>query len=159
MTHDEIPDIAERLALTLTEGGMQRMAARVLAVLLFTNAPSVTMGEVAEQLDVSVAAVSGAIKTLATVGLVERVPAPGSRREHFRLPDNAWAVLFSTQNRLVHTMEQAAASGLAETVPGTPAHRRLASMRDFYAFLLRELPDLTERWQREQAATSDTRSR
>lgn len=145
---------AEQLALTLTEGGLQRMAARVLAALLFTEASTVTMGQLAEQLGVSVAAVSGAIKTLTPTGLVQRVPAPGSRREHFRLPDDAWAVLFSAQNRFVHTMRQAAAQGLAEAVPGGPAHRRLAAMRDFYAFLLQELPALTERWQRQRHAVA-----
>jgi hypothetical protein len=53
---------AERLPLTLTEGGLQRMAARVLSALLFTEAPAVPMGQLAEQLGVSVAAVSGAIR-------------------------------------------------------------------------------------------------
>jgi len=156
VSEPEIPDAAEHLALTLTSGGLQRMAARVLALLLFTEAATVTMGEVAEQLGVSVAAVSGAIKTLATVGLVERVPAPGSRREHYRLPDDAWSVLFSTQNRFVRTMQQAATRGLAEAAPGGPAHRRLTAMRDFYTFLLSELPELTERWQ--AAAGGDRRS-
>lgn len=37
-----------------------------------------TMGEPAEQLDASVGAMSGAIRTLSSVGLAERVPAHGS---------------------------------------------------------------------------------
>ncbi|WP_326830011.1 hypothetical protein OIE13_12260 [Streptosporangium sp. NBC_01810] len=36
-----------------TEGGLQRMAARTLAVFLFTDQDSVTAGEIAEQLEAS----------------------------------------------------------------------------------------------------------
>ena len=45
-----------------------------------------TAGEIAGQLSISSGAFSTAVKTLTRVGLIERVPAPGSRREHYRLP-------------------------------------------------------------------------
>ena len=56
-----------------------------------------TMGELAEQLQASAGAISRAIKMLTSVGLVERVPTPASRRDHYRLRDNAWALLFTNQ--------------------------------------------------------------
>ncbi|WP_327588306.1 MarR family transcriptional regulator [Nonomuraea sp. NBC_00507] len=141
---------AERLALALTEGGMQRMSARTLAVFLFTDTETVTMGQIAERLGASAGSVSGAVKTLLSVGLIERLPAPGSRREHYRLRDDAWPRLFSTQNTVVQVMLQAADTGIATTEPGDPAHQRLARMRDFYQFLLGELPSLLQRWQQRQ---------
>jgi hypothetical protein len=63
--------------------------------------------------------------------------------------DDAWPRLFSTQNTAVHAMRQAAETGIATTAPDDPAHVRLARMRDFYQFLLRELPDLPRRWEQE----------
>ncbi|MEV0196334.1 MarR family transcriptional regulator [Nonomuraea sp. NPDC050691] len=137
---------AERLALTLIEGGMQRMTARTLAVFLFTDQDSVTAGEIADRLEASAGSISAAIKSLATVGLIERLPAPGSRREHYRLRDDAWATLFTSQNTVIAAMLQAAAAGLAVTDEGDPAHRRLAQMHAFYDFLLGELPALLRRW-------------
>lgn len=68
---------AERLALTLTQGGMQRMTARVMSALLFADQETVTAGELADWLQISPGTVSTAIKNLVTVGLIERVPAPG----------------------------------------------------------------------------------
>ena len=59
----------------LTTHGLQRMTARVLAALLFTEQPTMTMGELADRLQASSGAISGAIKMLTSVGLVERVPA------------------------------------------------------------------------------------
>ncbi|MEU1723005.1 helix-turn-helix domain-containing protein [Nonomuraea sp. NPDC005692] len=143
---------AERLALVLTEGGLQRMSARVLAFFLFTDADTVTMGDIADRLGVSAGSVSGAVKALLATGLIERLPAPGSRREHYRLRENAWPTLFSTQNTMVRVMLQAAETGIATTASGDPAHARLAGMRDFYQFLLAELPGLLHRW--EQTRTS-----
>jgi DNA-binding transcriptional regulator GbsR (MarR family) len=143
-------DTAERLALALTEGGLQRMAARALAVFLFTDAETVTMGEIADRLGVSAGSVSGAVKSLLSVGLIERLPVPGSRREHYRMRDDAWATLFSTQNTITQVMLRAAETGIKVTAPHDPAHRRLTQMRDFYEFMLTEIPDLVRRWQERQ---------
>jgi DNA-binding MarR family transcriptional regulator len=142
-------DAAEQLALTLASHGLQRMTARVLATLLFTEQPSMTMGELATRLHASSGAISGAVKTLTSVGLVERVPAPTSRRDHYRLRDDAWAVLFTNQNVVISAMQAAAEAGIAATGPGSRARQRLTRMRDFYAFMLDEIPALLQRWQQQ----------
>ena len=145
---------AEELAVVLTSHGLQRMTARVLATLLFTEQSSVTMGELAETLDASAGAISGALKMLTSVGLAERVPAPGSRRDHYRLRDNAWAILFTSKNETMGIMQAAADAGIAVTDDRSPAHARLTQMRDFYTFLMAELPVLLDRWHRQSEATA-----
>jgi DNA-binding transcriptional regulator GbsR (MarR family) len=142
------------LALALAAGGLQRMTARVLVALIFTDRPSMTMGELSELLQASAGTISDAIKALSTVGLVERVPAPGSRRGHYRLPAGAWASLYSQQNTVLEAILVAAEKGLAEAEPDGPAQHRLLEMRDFYTFLKRELPQLIERWQTEREAAT-----
>jgi len=143
---DDAMGAAEELALTLTRNGLQRMAARVLAVLLFTDQESITAGEIGEQLGAGAGSVSTAIKSLGGVGLIERVPAPGSRREHYRCPDDAWARLMSTQNTTVQAMLHAAERGITAAGENSPAGRRLAVMHDFYTHLMRELPAVIDRW-------------
>ncbi|MBO4206070.1 MarR family transcriptional regulator [Micromonospora echinofusca] len=141
-----LSDPAEHLALALTQGGMQRMTARVLAALLFTEQDTLTAGEIAESLTISSGSVSTALKALVSVGLIEKVPAPGSRREHFRFREGAWATLMSEQNQLVKVMREAAEQGIAVTGRDSAAGRRLAEMRDFYDYLWRELPALIDHW-------------
>ncbi|MDG4791125.1 MarR family transcriptional regulator [Micromonospora sp. WMMD1102] len=143
---------AEQLALALTDGGLQRMSARTLAMFLFTDQETVTMGDIADQLGVSPGSVSGAVKALLSVGLIQRLPAPGSRREHYRLRDDAWSTLFSTQNTVTLTMLRAAEAGIRATASDDPAHQRLIQMRDFHEFMLREIPSLLRRWQQEQVS-------
>ncbi|WP_433281618.1 GbsR/MarR family transcriptional regulator [Micromonospora sp. CA-244673] len=147
-------EAAERMALVLAQGGMQKATARVLAALLFTDTDSVTAPELSEWLGISSGAVSGAIKMLSTVGLIERVPVPASRREHYRLRDGAWATLMSTQNGMVQAMFRAANDGIKAVGDNTPAARRLAEMRDFYEFMFRELPALIDRWKAASGAAS-----
>lgn len=143
------PHAAEQLAVVLTSHGLQRMTARVLAALLFTAQASMTMGELAERLQASSGAISGALKMLTSVGLAERVPAPGSRRDHYRLRDDAWATLFTNQNVVIAAMQAAAEAGIAATGPDSLAGQRLTRMRDFYAFMLDEIPAMLERWQQQ----------
>lgn len=142
-------DAAEQLALVLVNHGLQRMTARVLATLLFTERASMTMGELAEWLQASSGAISGALKMLTSVGLAERVPAPGSRRDHYRLRDDAWATLFTNQNVVISAMQAAAEAGIAATGSGSLAAQRLTRMRDFYAFMLDEIPAMLQRWQQQ----------
>jgi DNA-binding transcriptional regulator GbsR (MarR family) len=146
-------ETAEQLALVLSTHGMQRMTARVLAALLFTEQPTMTMGELADRLQASSGAISGALKMLTSVGIVERVPAPGSRRDHYRLRDNAWAVQYTNQNEVTAAVIKAAEAGIATTERGSLARERLMQMRDFYNFLLDEIPALLDRWYQQSGSS------
>jgi DNA-binding transcriptional regulator GbsR (MarR family) len=145
--------VAEELALVLSTHGMQRMTARVLATLLFTEQPTMTAGELGERLKASSGAISGAVKMLTSVGLVERVPAPASRRDHYRLRDNAWAIQYTSQNEVTLAVIKAAEAGIAATEDGSLARKRLTQMRDFYNFLFDEIPALLDRWYQRSGST------
>src|SRR5918996_1805415 len=119
---------------------MQRMVARVLAAFLFSDRESVTAAELGEQLGASTGSISGAITMLRTVGLIEQAPVPGSRRAHYRMRDDAWATLMSSQNAMIQVMQDVAEAGLANAPADSPAATRLRRMRDFYAYLFAELP-------------------
>ncbi len=60
-------------------------------------------------------------------------------------------MLFTNQNVTISAMQDAAAAGIAAIGPDHPAHHRLTQMRDFYTFLLAELPALLQRWRHESA--------
>lgn len=149
-------DVAERLALALNRAGLQRMTARVLAAFLFSDQESVTAGDLASQLGASSGSMSAAIGMLTTVGLIEQVPVPGSRRDHYRMRDNAWAILMTRQNAMLDLMQDVATEGLAATEPGSAAAHRLGQMRDFYAYMLTELPALVDRWHETRATSEPT---
>ena len=65
-----IARFVERFALTLLETGLPRMPARVFAALLIAPDARLTAAELAERLQVSPAAISGAVRYLVQVRMV-----------------------------------------------------------------------------------------
>jgi DNA-binding transcriptional regulator GbsR (MarR family) len=144
---DEIRRFVERFAAVLGDGGMRRMPARVFARVLVEDDGQLTAGEIAERLDVSPAAVSGAVRYLLQVGMLRRTREPGERRDHYRVHDDVWPEMYTHQAALLRRWVETADDGAALLGPDSPAGRRLAATRDFFAFMQEELPELLKRWQ------------
>lgn len=153
MTTDaRLHEAAERLALTLAQGGMQKTTARVMTALLYSPRDAMTAADLCEQLSISSGAVSIAVKQLIPIGLVERVPAPGSRRDHYRFRPGAWANLMSQQNAALATMREAAQEGIAAADDGSATAERLEEMQDFYTYMSEQLLPLIDKWRQQYAA-------
>jgi DNA-binding transcriptional regulator GbsR (MarR family) len=136
----------ERFALLLTDAGMPRMPSRVFARVLADDEGRMTAGELAERLGVSPAAISGAVRYLTQVGLLDRHREPGERRDHYQLRDDLWYELYAYRGEMLRRWEEAMQDGIAALGTGSPAGRRLEETREFFAFLRAELPALMERW-------------
>ncbi|WBB64294.1 helix-turn-helix domain-containing protein [Streptomyces sp. WMMC500] len=136
----------ERVAGELTEMGMQRMASRVFACLLADDSGALTAAEVGERLHVSPAAVSGAVRYLAAVGLITREREPGSRRERYRMESDRWYQIFAQREHMIRRFEQTLDTGVGILGPETPAGRRIEETTEFFAFLREENGRLEQRW-------------
>ncbi|WP_414936234.1 GbsR/MarR family transcriptional regulator [Amycolatopsis sp. cmx-11-51] len=143
---DAVRRYVEHLGLTLSQIGMQRMPARVFAALMTTDAGRLTAAELAEQLSVSPAAISGAVRWLEQIGLVAKEREPGSRRDHYRLFDDLWYATFMKRDRMITLWRDAADEGVAALGTDTPAGERVAEMRDFLSFMIKELNDMYAKW-------------
>ncbi|GHE37637.1 hypothetical protein GCM10017673_45100 [Streptosporangium violaceochromogenes] len=153
-TDERLRETAEKLALILAQGGMQKMTARVMTCLLYSRQEAMTAADLCEELSISSGTVSTAIKQLIPSGLVERVPAPGSRRDHYRFRRGAWPALMSQQNALLAVMRDAAREGIDVVGEDSLTGRRLHEMQDFYAYMLEELVPLIDKWRERYIATS-----
>lgn len=123
------------------------MAARVLLTVMTADEDALTAVDLAERLEVSPAAISGAVRHLMTIGLIRREPVPGSRRDLYMLISETWweaTVTKMTRLRALSALtdEGVVAVGGEKTRPG----RTLAEMRDFLDFFDEELPALLEKW-------------
>jgi DNA-binding transcriptional regulator GbsR (MarR family) len=143
---DAVRRYVESLGLVLSQIGMPRMSARVFAALMTTNAGKLTAADLAAQLSVSPAAVSGAVRYLEQIGLVAKEREPGERRDHYRLFDDLWYATFLKRDRMVTMWRDAAEDGVEALGEDTPAGQRLAEMRDFLSFIMDELNDMYDRW-------------
>lgn len=147
---EAVRNYIENLALTLTQIGLQRMAARVFAALTVSDSGRMTSAELAETLSVSPAAISGAVRYLEQVGFVAKEREPGERRDHYRLYDDLWYASFLKRDRLLRLWRDATFEGVETLGADTPAGRRVAKLADFLDFICKEIPVLFDRWREER---------
>ena len=148
---EAVDRFVERFASELVEAGMQRMPARVFAALLVSDDGALTSAELGERLKVSPAAVSGAVRYLAQIGLIIREREPGSRRERYRLHSDQWYETFTRRDRFLTRLESTLASGVEAVGGRTPAGERIAETADFFAFLQQEWNQTMQRWRAQRS--------
>lgn len=156
----EVGEYVERLGSLLTEMGMNRMASRVFAVLLTSDSGSVTAAELAERLQASPAAISGAIRYLEQLLLVTRRRAPGSRRDLYVLSrdDDVWYEAIVGQDRMLMRWVDGMREGARVLGTESPAGQRMADSAAFFEFLVTETPAMLARWREHRSRLYEGRS-
>jgi DNA-binding transcriptional regulator GbsR (MarR family) len=148
---DPAAEFIEGFALVLNKAGMQRMAARVFAALLAAQEGGLSAKQIGEALGVSPAAVSGAVAYLTSTGLANRVRTPGARVDHYIVDSTTWAEAVATETDRLRELSQWLTKGAAAVPAGSPSRDRMTETRDFFDFLVVEMPKLVERWRASRA--------
>ncbi|MFG1707021.1 GbsR/MarR family transcriptional regulator [Nonomuraea sp. M3C6] len=147
-----IADFRERFAQIMVESGMPRMASRVYAALLVTDSGKLSAAELAERLGVGASAISGAVKYLVQVRLVERGREPGTRHDFCRIHEHTWSHFVSQSDPVLVRVQAGADEGIALLGLDSLAGQRLDETRRFFAFLREEIERSMAKWRRLQAA-------
>ena len=150
--HEKVRGFIERFASLQIESGIPRMPARVFAALLVTDSARLSAAELADLLAASPAAISGAVRYLSMVGLVDREGEPGSRRQFYRVPENVWGELLRIRDRLMERWAQVFREGAELLGADTPAGIRMADSVDYFDFVNSELTAVTARWHERKAS-------
>jgi hypothetical protein len=140
----------EEFGLLFGQFGLSRMLGRVLGVLMISDPPELSAGELAEALGASRGSISQTTRSLIQMGLVQRRARPGERRDYFRVKPGAWGGIMRREMEALGGFREAAERGLVLLDSRDPdARRGLEEMRDFYAYWEKEMPAVLERWERE----------
>ncbi|OXS33966.1 GbsR/MarR family transcriptional regulator [Streptomyces sp. XY006] len=150
---EAVSRFVESFAAQLVEAGMARMPARVFAALLSSDKGVLTSAELSEQLRISPAAVSGAVRYLAQTHMVSREREPGSRRERYRVHGDQWYEALTNREAVIKRWESALREGVASLGPDTPAGRRMAETLAFFEFVEVEVVAMMERWRAHREKT------
>ncbi|MDX6364507.1 MAG: hypothetical protein QOC85_3517 [Streptomyces sp.] len=143
---EAVSTFVERFAAQLVEAGMQRMPARVFAALLASDKGTLSSAELGEQLRISPAAVSGAVRYLAQQHMVSREREPGSRRERYRVHSDQWYEALTSREAVLKRWQYALREGVDSLGGETPAGRRLAETLAFFEFVDGEIAQMMDRW-------------
>ncbi|MEU8247914.1 MarR family transcriptional regulator [Nonomuraea sp. NPDC048916] len=151
-----IAGFRERFAQIMVESGMPRMASRVYAALLVSDSGKLSAAELAERLEVGASAISGAVKYLVQVRLVERGRESGTRHDFCRIHEHTWSHFVSQSDPVLVRVQVGADEGVALLGFDSPAGRRLDETRRFFAFIREEINQSMAKWRRLQAAERET---
>jgi DNA-binding transcriptional regulator GbsR (MarR family) len=144
----------EEVGLSFEVMGLPRMAGRIFGWLLLSDPPHQSPGELAKVLQASKGSISTMTRLLVQIGLIERISLPGQRRDYFRIKLNAWSEVSKQRLAQISTFRQLAEQGLQILETDDPVLRqRLEEMRDIHAFLEREFPLMTDRWEQQCRAS------
>jgi predicted transcriptional regulator len=149
---ESVSRFIEGFASALAEMGVPRMPARVFVALLTSDSGRLTAAELAAKLRASPAAMSGAVRYLIQTGLARREGEPGSRRHHYRVPDDVWDELISIRNRAMARWTAVLREGIGILGADTPAGARIAESVRYFEFVSAELPLVMTKWRESKAA-------
>jgi len=148
---DPLFGYVERFASVLVAAGFPPMPARVFVALLVTDSGRLTAADLAGILQVSPAAVSGAVRYLIQLGLVHKERVPGSRRDYYRMPGNMWDDLLRMRDQVMSRWGALVREGIDLVGPDTAAGARMAEQAAFLEFATREMAGLLTRWEKYRA--------
>ncbi len=141
----------ETFGATLQVAGMQRIVARVVALMLADEDGRMTAAEVRDALHVSAAAVSNAMTFLTTYGFVTKERERGGRRDLYVLHTDTWHdVTLQKAAMIGYLVDQLERGVDAVGGAGTEAGRRLAYSADFYRFVAAQLDRLVGEWEQQR---------
>jgi len=142
----------ERLGQVLEDSGVPRMPARVFAYILAEDRDRYTAAELADGLQVSPAAISGAVRYLTHTRLVVRERRPSGRGDLFRVVDgDIWGTIMTARLSQMDDYVASLDKAVALLEPGSAGRARVEETRDYFAFAREGMVDLAESWARFRA--------
>jgi DNA-binding transcriptional regulator GbsR (MarR family) len=151
-----LPEFIERFAAVLVAAGFPPMPARVFVALLVSADSRLSSTDLVDQLKISPAAVSGAVRYLTGLGLVHKERVPGSRREYYRMPADIWRQVMTMQSQVLVRWTAFLKEGIDLVGRDTTAGERMADHAAYFEFLTTEMPALLARWEaKERSGESD----
>jgi predicted transcriptional regulator len=146
-------DPLARLVSAFEANGFPRMPASVLIAIMTSEEGVLTAERLSERLQVSPAAISGAVRYLSTVRMVHRHRLPGTRRYAYEVPEHAWYAGSLEQGELYLLLARLAEE--ATSTVGPRGREQLQEMAAFFRFLERRMPEVLQEW-RDQRARPDS---
>jgi DNA-binding transcriptional regulator GbsR (MarR family) len=139
-------EAAEQAAAMLAAAGMPRMPARVMMALVGSPDDGYTAAELAERLGVSAAAVSGAVRYLISMRLIQRLSRPGDRRDRYDLVDDAWGGMITSNSPLYAALATQMDRIADENAEAPVSVARAREIADFLRYLTQRMPQLVDEW-------------
>ena len=144
----EMRQFIEDVGILYGEMGFPRMAGRIFGWLLVCEPPHQSAEQLANTVEASKGSISSMTRLLIQMGMVEKIGIPGKRDTYYRIRSGSWSELMRNHLANLTAMRKLAERGLVLVADRVPESRqRLQELRDFHAFLEREIPAMLDRYE------------
>ncbi len=152
-TSDSERSFIEEVGVVFEQTGLPRMAGRLFGWLLISDPPYQSPAQLAEVLSASKGSISTSIRLLTQMGFLERHVIPGSRHDHFRLPEDAIIKIIRHGLEQEIKMFRALSERGLELTKALPAKRKawLKEIQSRYSYLEKAFPALMEKYDRQKS--------
>jgi hypothetical protein len=86
------------------------------------------------------------VRYLMQVRMASREREPGERVDHYQVSTETWYEMIARRDELIARWVQDLQDGVKAVGPDTPAGARLEETRQFFEFLMDEIPQVMARW-------------
>ncbi|MFI6639102.1 helix-turn-helix domain-containing protein [Streptomyces sp. NPDC050504] len=155
---DAVLDFTNSFSALLTQQGLPRMAAKVLACLYVTDEGALTAAELVQRLGVSPASVSHAVAFLEQQGMLRRERTAGGRRERYICDEDLWLRSTLVAARTNDALAEMSRRGACTLGAATPAGARFASSAEFLLLLNEAFRKVVEEYRRNLAGRNTGQS-
>ncbi|GAA1923988.1 MarR family transcriptional regulator [Microbacterium aoyamense] len=130
----------------MTAAGMARMPARVMMALVGSPDEGYTAAQLADRLGVSAAAVSGAVRYLQSMRIIQRLSRPGERRDRYDLADDAFTGVVTANSPLYARLADLMEAIADDNEAAEASVRRARDTADFLRYLAERMPQIAADW-------------
>jgi DNA-binding transcriptional regulator GbsR (MarR family) len=140
--------IIEKFGLSFEEVGMPRIAGRIAGYMMLHEG-SCSHDDQAETQQISKTSASTNTRLLVQKGLLDHVTRPGDRKDYYELTDEPASRMFEMVKQKMLRMHNLL-SEATSTLPNTRTRSRakLRDMQTFFEFMLDDIDERMQRWQR-----------
>jgi len=142
----------EEVGVVFEQTGLPRMAGRLFGWLLISDPLYQSPAQLVEVLSASKGSISTSIRLLTQMSFIQRHVIPGSRHDHFKLPEDAIRKVINHGLEQEIKMFRSLSERGLELTKNIPAKRKawLKEMHSRYAYLEKAFPALLEQYDRER---------
>ena len=151
---ERVREKVEQMGVFFERSGLAPMTGRVFAYLLVCEPPHKDFFAIQEFLQASKSAVSNALSTLGSEGMVDYITFNGDRRRYFRINTNGWMTYLKNKLRRVTVLGDLLDDVLKERCHSSnPAfNNELNQVAVFQNYLARGIENLIDEWDKKQPA-------
>jgi DNA-binding transcriptional regulator GbsR (MarR family) len=145
MNNDKLMYI-EEFGLLFDQMGVTRMAGRVFGYLIVSDEEAVSFNQIKDALQASKGSISGTLKQLRQMGMIEALSLPGDRKTYFRISNIQIGDILKSRIKQFTQFAEILERGIELKAKEDKTHHWLSEASTFYNWAGDQIEEIIDQW-------------